>query len=43
VAGISFEFCVEHDMVAPDHRPRILESTPISRDLWLAAMANSIA
>ncbi|MFG1926391.1 VOC family protein [Cryptosporangium sp. NPDC048952] len=35
-AGISFEFCVEHDIVAPDHRPRILESTPISRDVWLA-------
>lgn len=36
MAGISFEFCVEHDIVDDDHRPRILESTPISRDVWLA-------
>lgn len=36
VAGISFEFCVEHDIVDADQRPRILESTPISRDVWLA-------
>lgn len=36
MAGISFEFCVEHDVVADNHRPRILESTPISRDVWLA-------
>ena len=36
VAGLSFEFCTEHDFVAPDHRPRLLESTPITRDVWLA-------
>lgn len=36
VAGMSFEFCVEHAIVPADHRPRILESTPISRDVWLA-------
>jgi 2,3-dihydroxy-p-cumate/2,3-dihydroxybenzoate 3,4-dioxygenase len=35
-AGISFEFCVEHDIVPDDHRPRILESTPISRDVWMS-------
>lgn len=34
-AGISFEFCTEHDIVAPDHRPRLLEATPISRDVWM--------
>ncbi|MET7422157.1 VOC family protein [Dactylosporangium sp. NPDC005555] len=36
MAGLSFEFCVEHDIVGADHRPRILESTPISRDVWMA-------
>ncbi|MCX4817969.1 VOC family protein [Streptomyces sp. NBC_01239] len=36
VANMSFEYCVEHDIVDADHRPRILESTPISRDVWLA-------
>lgn len=34
-AGISFEFCTEHDIVAADHRPRLLEATPISRDVWM--------
>ncbi|MBL7493517.1 VOC family protein [Frankia sp. AgB1.9] len=34
--GISFEFCAEHDIVAPDHRPRLLEASPITRDVWQA-------
>ncbi|WP_300403043.1 VOC family protein [Nocardioides sp.] len=34
-AGISFEFCTEHDIVDADHRARILEATPISRDVWM--------
>lgn len=35
-AGISFEFCTEHAILPLDHRPRMLESTPLTRDLWLA-------
>lgn len=35
VAGISFEFCTEHDIVDPNHRARLLEATPISRDVWM--------
>lgn len=34
MTGISFEFCTEHDIVAPDHRPRLLEGSPITRDVW---------
>lgn len=34
-AGISFEFCTEHDIVPADHRARLLEATPISRDVWM--------
>lgn len=36
MAGMSFEYCWDHAVLDPDHRPRILESTPISRDVWLA-------
>jgi catechol-2,3-dioxygenase len=36
MTGISFEFCTEHDIVAPDHRPRLLEGSPITRDVWQA-------
>jgi 2,3-dihydroxy-p-cumate/2,3-dihydroxybenzoate 3,4-dioxygenase len=34
-AGISFEFCTEHEIVDADQRPRLLEATPISRDVWM--------
>lgn len=36
MTGISFEFCTEHDIVDPDHRPRLLEGSPITRDVWQA-------
>ncbi|GAA0983291.1 iron-dependent extradiol dioxygenase HsaC [Acrocarpospora macrocephala] len=36
MTGISFEFCTEHDIVGPDHRPRLLEGSPITRDVWQA-------
>lgn len=34
--GISFEFCTEHDIVDPYHRPRLLEGSPTTRDVWQA-------
>lgn len=36
MTGISFEFCAEHDIVDPDHRPRLLEASPVTRDIWQA-------
>lgn len=36
MTGISFEFCTEHDIVEPDHRPRLLEGSPTTRDVWQA-------
>nr|MDT0661224.1 VOC family protein [Micromonospora sp. DSM 115978] len=36
MTGISFEFCTEHDIVGPEHRPRLLEGSPITRDVWQA-------
>jgi catechol 2,3-dioxygenase-like lactoylglutathione lyase family enzyme len=36
MTGISFEFCTEHEIVDHDHRARILEGSPITRDVWMA-------
>lgn len=36
--GISFEFCWDHDVLQDDHRPRILEASAVSRDIWLAGV-----
>ena len=36
MTGISFEFCTEHDIVDPEHRPRLLEGSPTTRDVWQA-------
>lgn len=36
MTGISFEFCCDHDIVDPDHRPRLLEGSPTTRDIWQA-------
>ena len=43
MTGISFEFCTEHDIVDPDHRPRLLESSPTTRDVWQAGSPGAAA
>lgn len=35
--GKSFEFCTEHEVVGPDHRPRLLEGSVLTRDVWQAS------